>query len=143
MYYPIDSHLRYAVQTAAAHCGNGKQFSRTSALTAEKLIRLLIAAEGGSLDKILHAAGIEVTASAVSQRRAQIAPEVFCEAFNNFNAYCTDNDFFRDYRLFAVDGTTVNLPRNPSSASFVCNDGIPKGVNQLSRQFQDGGYAVP
>lgn len=30
-----------------------------------------------------------------------------------------------------MDGTTVNLPRNPASPSFVCHDGIPKGVNQL------------
>ena len=81
--------------------------------------------------KILHAAGIEVTASAVTQRRAQIAPEAFRAAFDNFNAACTDNDLFRGYRLFAVDGTTVNLPRNVKSASFVINDGIPKGVNQL------------
>lgn len=40
------------------------------------LIRLLIGAEGGSLDKIAHAAGPEVTASAISQRRAQIDPAV-------------------------------------------------------------------
>ena len=125
MYYDIDLHLRDAIQTAAARCGDGKQFSRTSALTADKLMRLFIGAEGGSLDKILHAAGIEATASAVSQRRAQIAPDAFCEVFDNFNAACTDNDCFRDYRLFAADGTAVNLPRNTSSASFVCNDGIP------------------
>lgn len=131
MFYPIDSRLTYAIQQAAAQCGDGKQFSRKSRLSAETLIRLFVGAEGGSLAKILHAAGIEVTASAVTQRRAQIAPEAFRAAFDNFNAACTDNDLFRDYRLFAVDGTTVNLPRNPQSASFVINDGIPKGVNQL------------
>ena len=131
MIYPVDSHLLYAIKQAAAQCGNGKQFSRKSALSAETLIRLFIGAEGGSLAKILHAAGIEVTASAVTQRRAQIAPEAFRAAFDIFNAACKDDDLFRDYRLFAVDGTTVNLPRNPQSASFVINDGIPKGVNQL------------
>lgn len=50
------------------------------------------------------------------------------------------------YRLLAVDGTAVNLPRNPKAPSFVQNDGIPKGVNQLhvtplynilSRTFDD------
>ena len=79
----------------------------------------------------MHAAGIEVTASAVTQRRAQIDPAVFRAVFNTFNANCTDTEFFRGYRLLAVDGTTVNLPRNPASASFVCNEGIPDGVNQL------------
>ena len=102
-----------------------------SPLTKEALIRLLIGAEGGSLDKILHAAGINVTASAVSQRRAQVAPEVFRAVFDYFNADCLDDDFFRGYRLLAADGTTVNLPRNPKAPSFVQNAGIPKGVNQL------------
>ena len=86
MIYPVDSHLLYAIKQAAAQCGDGKQFSRKSALSAEALIRLFIGAEGGSLAKILHAAGIEVTASAVTQRRAQIAPEAFRAAFDNFNA---------------------------------------------------------
>ena len=66
MYYPTDSRLTYAIKKAAVLCGDGKQFSRKSALSAETLMRLLVGAEGGSLDKILHAAGIEVTASAVS-----------------------------------------------------------------------------
>ena len=122
--------LNAAIQTAARSIG-GKDFSRKSALTAETVIRLLIGAEGGSLAKILHDAGIQATASALSQRRAQIPPEVFRSVFENFNSSCTDGDLFHGYKLLAVDGTAVNLPRNPKSPSFVQNDGIPKGVNQL------------
>ena len=122
--------LNAAIQTAARSIG-GKDFSRKSALTAETVIRLLIGAEGGSLAKILHDAGIQVTASAVTQRRAQIPPEVFRTVFSNFNSTCASNEFFCGYRLLAVDGTAVNLPRNPKSPSFVQNDGIPNGVNQL------------
>ena len=128
--YSIRAALNAAIRTAAQLI-SGKNFSRKSALTAEVVIRLLIGAEGGSLDKILHTAGIKVTASAVSQRRTQIPPEVFRSVFTNFNSSCTDSDLFRGYRLLAVDGTTVNLPRNPATPSFVQNDGIPKGVNQL------------
>lgn len=123
--------LKYAICMAVAEHAKGKNFSRKSPLTMETLIRLLIGAEGGSLDKILHTAGIEVTASAVSQRRAQIDPAVFRAVFDNFNSACADDALFRGYRLLAADGTVVNLPRNPSAPSFVCNDGIPKGVNQL------------
>jgi hypothetical protein len=123
--------LNYAIRTAVAQCGKSKDFSRKSALTRKTVIRLLIGAEGGSLDKILHTAGIEITASAVSQRRTQIDPAVFRSVFSIFNGECADNDFFRGYRVLAVDGTTINLPRNPKAPSFVCNDGIPKGVNQL------------
>lgn len=137
--------LNAAIRAAAQRIG-GKSFSRKSTLTAETVIRLLISAEGGSLAKILHDAGIQATASALSQRRAQIPPEVFRTVFTNFNSTCADNEFFCGYRLLAVDGTAVNLPRNPKAPSFVQNDGIPKGVNQLhvtplynilSRTFDD------
>ena len=129
--YLIVSSLKRAISRAAEKCVKDKSFSRKSPLTKEALIRLLIGAEGGSLDKILHTVGINVTASAVSQRRAQVTPEVFRAAFDYFNADCVDDDFFRGYRLLAADGTTVNLPRNPKAPSFVQNAGIPKGVNQL------------
>ena len=122
--------LNAAIRAAAQRIG-GKSFSRKSTLTAETVIRLLIGAEGGSLAKILHTAGLNVTASAVTQRRAQIPPEVFRTVLSNFNSTCASNEFFCGYRLLAVDGTAVNLPRNPKSPSFVQNDGIPNGVNQL------------
>lgn len=128
--YYIFAALAAAVRKAAQF-SDGKDISRKSALTVETVIRLLISAEGGSLAKILHDAGIKVTASAVTQRRAQIPPEVFRAVFTNFNSTCADNEFFCGYRLLAVDGTAVNLPRNPKSPSFVQNDGIPNGVNQL------------
>ena len=79
--YRIRAALNAAVRAAAQSIG-GKSFSRKSALTAEKVIQLLIGAEGGCLDKILHDAGIKVTASALTQRRAQIPAEVFRSVFD-------------------------------------------------------------
>jgi len=145
--YTINAALNCAIRTAVAQCGKSRNFSRKSSLSRETIIRLLIGAEGGSLDKILHTAGIKVTASAVSQRRAQIDPAVFRTVFTYFNDHSTDNESFHGYRVLSVDGTAVNLPRNLASPSFVCNDGIPKGVNQLhatplydilSHTFTDG-----
>ena len=46
-------------------------------LPPEKLIKFLIAAEGGPLAKELHRAGIDAAPAAVSQRRRQIPPAVF------------------------------------------------------------------
>ena len=91
----------------------------------------MIGADGGSLAKELHRVGIDATPAAVSQRRATIPPNVFQEIFNQFNAVCNDSELFRDYRLLAVDGTSVDSPRNPNAPSFVCNDSVPKGYNQL------------
>ena len=99
----INIALKYAIKFAAAENSNGRAFSRKSALSCETVIRLLIGAEGGSLDKILHIAGIKVTASAVSQRRAQIDPAVFRAVFDNFNNSCTDVELLNGYRLLAVD----------------------------------------
>lgn len=129
--YFINAMLNSAIRNAAAQSIGGKNFSRKSALTSEAVIRLFISAEGGCLAKILHDAGIKVTASALTQRRAQIDPAVFRATFDNFNGACSDTELFRNYRLLAVDGTTINLPRNPAAPSFVCHDGIPNGVNQL------------
>ena len=99
-----------AAVSKAAQFRDGKDFSRKSTLTAETVIRLLIGAEGGSLAKILHDAGIQATASALSQRRAQIPSAVFRAVFDRFNSACVDTELFRGYRLLAVDGT-ISAPR--------------------------------
>ena len=65
--YYIFAALAAAV-SKAAQFSDGKDFSRKSVLTAETVIRLLIGAEGGSLAKILHDAGIQATASALKSR---------------------------------------------------------------------------
>lgn len=143
--YEVKQALDHSIKSEAEQAIQG-QPSRNRKLSVADTVRLLIGAEGGSLNKILHDAGIEVTASAVTQRRAQIDPVVFRAVFENFNAACEDNETFRGYRLFAADGTVLNLPKCPAAPSFVCHDGIPGGVNQLhvtplynllSRTFSD------
>ena len=123
--------LRDAIAAGAAVCTAAKRFTHKGPLSPAAMLRLFIGAEGGSLDTILRAAGIGVSASAVTQRRAQIPPDAFRKVFDQFNADCADDEFYNGYRLLAVDGTTINLPRNPKAPSFVCHDGIPNGVNQL------------
>lgn len=95
--YFINAMLNSAIHQVAAQSIGSNNFSRKSPLTAETLIRLLISAEGGSLAKILHDAGIKVTASAVTQRRAQVDPAVFRAVFDNFNAACEDTENLRGY----------------------------------------------
>ncbi len=129
----ITNNLNRAIINAAAEYKENTEtdFSRNRKLTAETILRLLVGAEGGSLAKILHSAGIEVTPAAISQRRAQIPVEVFREMFLRFNAMCTDTEPYRGYRILAVDGTAVNMPRNTNAPSFVCHDGAPEGYNQV------------
>ena len=126
----INQTLNYAIRKAAEKTGAG-QPSRNRKLSWAGVICLLIGAEGGSLAKELHRADIDVTPAAISQRRAQISPETFRDVFQRFNASCEDSGNFRGYRLLAVDGTSVNISRNPKAPSFVQNESAPNGYNQL------------
>ena len=126
----IKQALDNAVRKTAEKAGIG-QLSRNRKLSLAGVIRLLIGAEGGSLAKELHRADVDVTPAAVSQRRAQIDTETFQNVFQRFNTSCKDSGNFRGYRLLAVDGTSVNIPRNPNAPSFVQNESAPNGYNQL------------
>ena len=110
------------------------QTARNQKLPPATLIKFLIAAEGGSLAKELHRAGIDATPAAVSQRRRQILPAVFRKVFLDFTSsstYGQQNHGYKGYRVLACDGTAVNMARNPNAPSFVCNNSAPKGYNQL------------
>lgn len=74
---------------------------------------------------------MEITASAFVQQRKKIPWIVFEDAFENFNRCCTDIKTYKGYRILAVDGTTVNMARNPKAESFMQNAGNPRGYNQL------------
>ena len=108
-----------------------EQSLRKSKLSIRDTIQILIGAEGGSLAKELHRAGCDVSASALSQRRAQIPAKAFRDIFMGFNGECVDSEAFHGFRLLAVDGTAVSIPRNPKSDSFVVHSGASKGYNQL------------
>jgi len=108
--------------------------ARSQKLPPKKLIKFLIAAEGGPLAKELHRAGIDATPAAVSQRRRQIPPAVFRKVFLDFtssSAYGQPNRGYKGYCVLACDGTAINMARNPNAPSFVCNNSAPKGYNQL------------
>ena len=68
------------------------QTARNQKLPPATLIKFLIAAEGGSLAKELHRAGIDATPAAVSQRRRQILPAVFRKVFRDFTTFSVHTD---------------------------------------------------
>ena len=132
----LKDNLDIAIQEAVAdymadYKLNNILFSRRRVLTMDRVINLLLSMQGGSLKKELYDAGIEVTASAFVQQRDKIPWTVFEEVFEHFNSLCKDTKTYRGYRVLAIDGTTVNMARNPKSSSFVKNDSTLKGYNQL------------
>jgi hypothetical protein len=106
-------------------------FVRSRILTAEKMVELLLSMQGGSLDKELHEAEVNATKSAFVQQREKISYTVFEEVLENFNAVHKDEKKYKGYRILAVDGTCINMARNPKSPSFMQHAGNPKGYNQL------------
>lgn len=132
----LKDNLDIAIQKAVAdymadYKLNNTLFSRKRVLTMDRVINLLLSMQGGSLKKELYDAGIEVTASAFVQQRDKIPWTVFEEVFEHFNGLCEDTKTYKGYRILAIDGTTVNMARNPKSSSFVKNDSTLKGYNQL------------
>lgn len=126
--------LDRAAQQGEALCLSLGHAARSQKLPPAALIRFLIAAEGGSLAKELHRAKIDATPAAITQRRAQIPPEVFREVFTRFNAssvYGRPQSGYKGYRVLAGDGTAINMARNPNAPSYVCNNSAPDGYNQL------------
>ena len=144
--------FKRSLERAIARSEDMTHTARSQKLPPEKLIKFLIAAEGGPLAKELHRAGIDATPAAVSQRRRQIPPTVFRKAFLDFtssSAYGQPNRGYKGYRVLACDGTAINMARNPNAPSFVCNNSAPRGYNQLhlsplfdiyDRTYFDAGY---
>ena len=91
--------------------------ARSQQLPLEKLIKFLIAAEGGPLAKELHRAGIDATPAAVSQRRRQIPPAVFRKVFLDFTSSSAYGRY-KGCRVLACDGTAVNMARNPNATQL-------------------------
>lgn len=133
----LKENLDIAIQKAIAdfkanyYTYDNHDFKRNRVLTMEKVVTLLHSMQGGSLKKELYDAGITATASAFVQQRNKIPCTVFEEIFEHFNSLCNDTKTYKGYRVIAIDGTTINMARNPKSSSFVKNNSTPKGYNQL------------
>lgn len=87
--YQIQDAIAKAIETYRNEYPNEKTyFSRKRVLTFEKMVNLLLSMQGGSLNKELYDAGIDVTASAFVQQRNKLSWTIFEDVFESFNAEC-------------------------------------------------------
>ncbi len=108
------------------------EFTRKRKLPLETVIKLLLSMDGGSLKKELYKSRISVTPSAFVQQRSKISSNLFRQILQDFNRNCTDTATYKGYRVLAVDGTSINMARNPNAPSFVSYEGNPTaGYNQM------------
>lgn len=64
------------------------------------------------------------TSSAFIQQRAKIIPEAFEILFHHFTDHICEQKTYKGYRLFAVDGSDLQIAANPQDA-----DSFYPGVN--------------
>lgn len=128
--------IRYVEQNKGRFVSNpGKDFSRSRRISMGETITALISMNGGTLQRELHkyaaAGGAEISPSAFCQSRAKIKPKAFETVFHKFNQLCDDGKDLRKYHLYAVDGSCINMARNPDSPCFVHYESNPQGYCQV------------
>ena len=94
-----------------------KDFSRNRKLPFETMIKTLLCMEGGSLAnelmKRFRCNPDAASTSAFVQRRSKILPEAFETIFSLFAEKADTVRLYKGYRLFAIDGSDIQIPTNP------------------------------
>lgn len=108
-------------------------FTRDRKLSLSTMLKIIISSQGGSINRELYDYDntIDVTSSAFIQQRDKILPDMFKSIFYDFNNACNDTNTYKGYKLFAVDGSDVNIAYNPNSETYVYNKNDSKGYNQF------------
>lgn len=117
-----------------------KDFTRDRKLPFDKVIKIVLSMKGNTLNKELYdfferVPEEIVTTSAFIQQRDKLSDDVFEEIFHRFNQSMTDMKTFRGYKLYAVDGSDINLSYDEQADTYIDyshkneKDGL-KGVNQ-------------
>lgn len=110
-----------------------KDFTRNRKFNAFTLIHYILSHMAESLPKDIYSYcklnGIEPppTKSAVIQQRSKLRDDALKVLFDRFNSMCEDNATLYGYHIYAFDGTSINIARNPDSPSHFKK----KNYNQL------------
>ena len=118
-----------AVLLRGSYIDDIRHFSRDRKLPLDALIRFLLTMTGGTLNRELYDAGIEIAASSFVDRRKRVDNSCFWNLMKHFNDLCEDTATLKGYRLWAIDGSTIPCPRNPDSSNHFKSETNPKGWN--------------
>lgn len=116
----LSKQIKKVVSKVQDYCTNPeKNFTRNRKLSMEKVIEGVIGMKSGSLTNelldLFDFSAQTPTASAFIQQRSKVKVEAFKDIFNGFtkeisNLFNDDNDM----EIFAVDGSKIQIPTNPS-----------------------------
>lgn len=139
-YVIIKEQLNNVINEISSHpelCAKNpaKDFTRCRKLPVDKLLHCILGMGGNSLNKELFDFGqihdIDVTSSAFVQQRSKLKEDVFPTILHHFNDVCNDEKTFRGYNLYAVDGSDLNIAKNPDSDTYIINKSAENGYNQF------------
>lgn len=112
-----------------------RDFTRNRKLNFNETVKLILSMRGNSLNNELYdyynEHKVSLTASGFVQQRDKIKYECFEKVFHKFNSVCKDSKLYYGRRLFAIDGTVMNISRNPESETYMVTEQKPEGSNQL------------
>lgn len=114
----------------------GKDFTRTRKIDFAEMMKLILAMGGNSIgNELMEYFSYDVntaSTSAFTQQRNKILPIAFQFLMHKFTASFCDFKTFNGYRLFAVDGSDLNIAHNPKDADTYFQS-LPhsKGFNLL------------
>ena len=113
-----------------------KDFTRTRKLPFDTMMMTLISMGGNTLSKELmdcqgYAPDV-ATSSAFVQQRDKILPLAFEFLLQHFTSSCAKVKYYNGYRLFAVDGSSLNISHDPNDVdTYYQNTPKIKGFNQM------------
>ena len=101
-----------------------KDFTRDRKLPFDMVIKLVLSMKGNTLNKELYDffgrnPDEIVTSSAFIQQRDKLNEDVFVDLFHKFNESMTDMKTFKSYKLYAVDGSDINIALNKESETYI------------------------
>ena len=119
----------------------GVDFTRDRKLPFDMVIKLVLSMKGNTLNKELYDffgrnPNEIVTSSAFIQQRDKLKENIFEEIFHRFNDSMEDLKTFKGYKLYAVDGSDINIAYDENADTYIKpqktkKDGeLSKGYNQ-------------
>jgi len=97
----------------------GHDLVRHRKCDAETLIRTTIGMKGGSLSSELQDMfpnkSERMVVSAYEQAKAKLKPDAYKHIFEEFNKTPKCYNYYKNHRIFAIDGSDFNLPYNSKS----------------------------
>lgn len=113
-----------------------KDFTRNRKLNFKTVIEILLSIGGGSISKELlnyfNYDANTASSSAFIQQRDKILPSAFAFLLDKFTNSFNELKTYHGYRLFAVDGSDINIAHNPKDINTYCKiSPDSKGYNIL------------